>query len=158
IHAARLEALGRIEHRVRELAAADAPLQRFGLEPRAVARRAGRVRAIARQQHAHVHLVRLRFEPLEEAFAAVPNVLAPGAFAFDHPFAVIGAELAPGAVEGDAALLRELQEVVLALFIRLRLPGAHGAGAQRLALVGDDEAVVDADGAAEASAGFAGTD
>src|SRR6185369_3153646 len=132
------------------------PQQRFGFQSRAVAREARRVRAIAGQQHAHVHLVRLGFEPVEEAFDAVPDVLAPRAFAVDHPGLVRFAQLAPGAVERDVALLAELDEVVLAFLVRLRLPRADGAASQRFAFVGDDQAVVDADGSAETFAGFAG--
>ena len=66
----------RQQHQVvdrRSVRAAQAPEQRVGLEPRAVAGRARRVGAVLRQQHADVHLVGLGLEPGEEAPHAVPG-------------------------------------------------------------------------------------
>src|SRR5690606_18316944 len=56
----------------------------------------------------------------------------------------------------DAGAWRVLGQVVLALLVRGRLPGLDGAFVQGLVLVGDDQAVIDADDAPESSAGFAG--
>ena len=127
-----------------------------GLEARAVAGIAGRVGAVARQQHAHVHLVGARLEPGEEALHAVPDLprQAPSP-SITHRRA-LGGQLAPGRVERNAAQLRELVQVLLALRVGLGLPRFDRAAAQRPALVRDDEPVVDADGAAEAAAGLAG--
>ena len=72
-----------------------------------------------------------------------------------HLRCVVGQRV-PGRVERDVALLGELDQVVLAFLVRLGLPGFDRAAGQRLGLVGHDEAVVDADDAAEAAAGFAG--
>src|SRR5580704_10872936 len=119
---------------------------------------AGGVGAVARQQHAYVHLVGAGLEPREEALHAVPDLLAPRALALDHPAARLAAELPPRGIERNAAQLRELLQVLLALSVGLRLPGLDGTGAQRLGLIGDDEPVVDADGAPEAATGVAGTE
>ncbi len=154
-HACGVKALLRRQPFIRQLAAAEPPQQRFGLEPCAIARETRRVCAISGEQHAHVHLVRLGLEPFEEAPGAVPDVLAPRPFAVDDPRLVRFAQLAPRAIERDAALLAELDEVVLTFLVRLRLPRANGSAAQGFAFVRDDEAIVDADGSAETFAGFA---
>ena len=103
-----------------------------------------------------MHLVGLGFEPFEEAPGAVPDLLFPLAFAVDDPLALLVGERVPRRVERDAALLRELHQVVLAFLVRLGLPGFDRAARERLGFVGHHEAVVDADDAAEAAAGFAG--
>ena len=72
----RAGAIQRQQHQVVDAQSGHAPQQRVGLEPRAAAGVAGRVGAIARQQHAHVHLVGLALQPLEEALDAVPDFLA----------------------------------------------------------------------------------
>src|SRR5260370_29631937 len=141
--------------RVGQLATAEAPQESFALQARPVAGATRRVGAIARQQHVHVHVVGARLQPGEEAFHPVPDLLRPGAFAFDHPPACLGAELAPRRVEGNALLLREFLEVLLAFGVGLGLPGLDRAAAQRSGLVGNDEPIVDADGATEATAGLA---
>ena len=162
----RAQALDRQQHQVvdRALGAPQLPEERVGLEPRAAARRARRVRAVARQQHADVHLVGLGLEPGEEALHAVP-LARPGLppahpvrVALDHPAAVPLGQVAPRGVERDAALPRHLLEVVLALAIALRLPRLDRAVARALRLVRDHEAVVDADHAPEAAAGLARAD
>ena len=136
----------------------ETPEQRLVLEPRAIAGRARRVAAVLRQQHAHVHLVALGLEPLEEPAHAVPDLLLPLALAVDDPAPLLVGELAPRRVERDAALAAVPQQVVLAFAVRLGLPRPDRAAAQRLAGVGDDEPVVDADDAAEAAAGLAGAE
>src|SRR3569832_618532 len=105
-----------------------------------------------------MHLVRLGFQPREKASRAVPDTLVPVAFTFDDPLATFSAELAPRRVDGNAALFGELDEVVLAFFVGLGLPGLDGTAAQGFALVRDDEAVVDADGPSEAAAALARAD
>src|SRR4051794_22147512 len=105
-----------------------------------------------------MHLVRLGFQPRKEPLRAVPDTLVPVAFALDDPLATFGAELTPGRVDGNAALLGKLDEVVLALLIGLRLPGFDGTAPEGLALVRNDETVIDTDGSAKAATALAGPD
>src|SRR3954447_19535350 len=105
-----------------------------------------------------MHLVRFGFQPRKEPLRAVPDTLVPVAFTFNDPLATFGTELAPGRVNGNAALLGKLDEIVLTLFIGLRLPGFDGAAPEGLALIRNDEAVVDADGSSKAAAALAGPD
>src|SRR3569833_2290292 len=102
-----------------------------------------------------MHLVGFGFEPGKEPLDAVPDIPGPLSFTFDHPPATLGPELAPGRIERNAALLRKLLEILLALCIGLRLPGLDDAAAQRLALIRNDESVIDADRAPEPAAGLA---
>ncbi len=153
----RHESLLRIHDCIGELARAEAPQQRVGLEACTVACLTGRVGAIAREQYAHMHLVRTRLEPLEEPLDAVPDSLGPLALTFDHPIALRSAQIAPWRVEGNVAFLRELDQIFLALGIRLRLPGLHRAAAQRLALIRNDQPVVDSDRTTETAAALART-
>src|SRR5260221_1835459 len=75
------------------------------------------------------------------------------------PPALLGlGEVAVGFVERHAALASELLEVVLAFVEALRLEDLHRAGAERLRFVGNHQAEVDADHAAEPAAGVAGAD
>ena len=137
---------------------AEPPQQRIRLEPCAVAGRALRIAAVLRQQDADVHLVGLGLQPCKEAFQSIPGLLRPGAFAFDHPLAIGGGQLAPRHIERDAVALRMAHEIILAFLERGRLPGADCAGAEGLAGVGDHQRVVDADHTTEASALLAGAD
>ncbi len=146
------------EHATRVLLRAQPPQQRVGLEPRARAGRAGRVGAIAGEQHADVHLVALRFQPVEEAAHPVPLAVLPGPLALQHPRALLPGQFPPRHIHGDATLPGEAHQVRLALPVGLRLERLDGAAAQALRFVGNDQAVVDADGAAEAAAGLAGAD
>jgi hypothetical protein len=130
------------------------PQQRIELQPRAVARGAGGIRAIARQQHADVHLVRLALQPAEVALDAVPLLLplaGPLRLALDHPVAVLGLHQLPRRIERDAELRRELLQVALALGKALGLPRLDRAAAQRLALVGNHEPQVETDHPPEAT-------
>src|SRR5882757_7305380 len=162
--ALRFEAPRGIEHAVGVLLRPDPPQQRLGLQARALASRTRRVGAVARQEHAHVHLVGLGLQPPEEARDAVPDARPgfspayPLGLAFEHPPALFRSEIAERNVERNAALLRVLLDIVLALVKAERLPGTDRAFAQRLRLVRDDEAVVDADHAPEAAAGLAGAE
>src|SRR5260221_5246383 len=142
----------------------DAPQQRLGLQARAVAGRTRRVGAVARQEHAHVHLGGLGLQPPEEARDAVPDARPgfspahPLGLAFEHPLTLFRSEIAERNVEWNAALLRVLLDIVLTFVKAGRSPGPDRAFAQRLRLVRDDEAVVDADHAPEAAAGLAGAE
>ena len=156
LHAARAEARAAAERLPGELAAPDAPQQRLALQACAVAGTAGRIGAVARQQHPHVHLVGARLEPREEALHPVPDLLGPRALALDHPATRLGGQLTPGSVERNAAQLRESLQVLLAFLVGLGLPRLDGPAAERAGVVGNDEPVVDPDGAAEPAAALAG--
>jgi len=158
-HALGLESLRRSQHRVGIGLRAQAPQQGFGLQARAFAVGAGRVAAVLRQEHADVHLVGLAFEVAEEAADAVPllvPVALPVGVAFEHPVLLLGGELRPGRVARDGSVAGVLDEVGLALGPGGRLQRLDGAAAQRLLGVGDDQAPVHADDAAEAPARGAG--
>ncbi len=158
VDAARHEAAGRREHAVGVLFRAEPPLQRFRLQARAAAHVARRVAAVFRQQHADMHLVRFRLEIAEEALHAVPLALplaVPVGRTVDDPVALGVRQLGPRRVARDAGFRRVAHKVVLALLPRGRLHRLDRAAAQRLARVGDHEAEIDADHAAEAAAGFA---
>ncbi len=158
VDAARHEAVGRREHGVRILFRAEPPLQRLRLQARAAAHVARRITAVFRQQHADVHLVRFRFEITEEALHAVPLALplaVPVRRPVDDPVALGVRQLGPRHVAPDAGLRRVAHQVVLALFPCGRLHRLDRAATQRLARVGNHEAEIDADHAAEAAAGFA---
>ncbi len=152
------EALRRAKRALRVGTRAEPIQQCVGLEARPVARCAWRVGTILRQEHANVHLVRLRLEPREEAPHAIPQTILPRALAFEHPRAMRFAQLAPRHIDRNAALARKLHEIVLALAIRLALPAAHGAFAQRFVRVRHDQTEIDPDRAAEAATRFARPD
>ncbi|SQA72392.1 Uncharacterised protein [Burkholderia mallei] len=158
VDAARHEAIGAREHRVGVRLRAEPPQQRLRLQTRAAAHRTRRVAAVFRQQHADVHLVRFRFEIAEEALHAVPLALpfaVPVRRAVDHPVLLGGRELRPRRIAPDVRFRRIAHQVVLALLPRGRLHRLDGAAAQRLARVGNHEAEIDADHAAEAAARLA---
>ena len=134
------------------------PQQGIGLQPGALTGSAFGVRAISREQHADVHLVGFGLEPGEEAPDAVPDVLGPFAFAIEDPVTLCLGQLAPWGVQGNRALACEFEEIRLAFLVGFGLPGLDGAATQRQRGIRDDEVVVDADDAAEAFAGLAGTD
>src|SRR5262245_43565891 len=104
-----------------------------------------------------MHLVGAGLQPLEEALRAVPDALAPVSFAVDDPLAMRGGELPPWPIERHPALARELLQILLALPVRLGLPGTNGTAAQGLVLIRNHEPVVDADRASEAAAALART-
>src|SRR2546426_2169377 len=160
LDAARAETQLRLEHAFAVVAGSQPPQQRIGFEPCAAASSAGRIRAVLRQQHPDVHLVRLGLEPREEPLDAVPGP-RPGALpalplglAFHHPSPVRFVEVAPRYLERDAALFRVLHELVLTLAKARALPRLDRACAKRLRGIGNDEPVVAADHAAEAGAGL----
>src|SRR2546425_7827116 len=119
--ALRLEAPRRCAHALAILLGPDPPEQRIGLEARAAAGRTGRVGAIARQEHAHVHFVGLGLQPPEETRDAVPGARPgfspahPFGLAFEHPFTLLLAEIPERNVERNGPLLRVLLDVVLAI-------------------------------------------
>ena len=142
----------------------DLPQRRVRLEPAAAAGRALGIGPVARQQHPDVHLVGLGFQPLEEVTHAIPGArpgllpALPLRVAFEHPLPVLRRQLVERHVQRHAVLRRQLFQIGLALAVGLGLPRFHRAAAQRLAAVRNDQTEIDADHAAEAAAGFAGTD
>ena len=154
------EALAGLEHGIGRVLAADAPLQALGLEARTGTGGARRVAAVLGQQHADVHLVGLALQVLEEALDAIP-LLAPLPFlvagrAADDPFLLLLGELVPGRVARDAGGLGVAHEVILRLLPGRGLDGLDRARAQGELVVGDDQAIVHPDHAAETAAGLAG--
>jgi hypothetical protein len=161
-HGVRAIALRGRQHAVGVGLGAEPPRERVRLEARAAARFARRIGAIFRQEHANMHLVRLAFEPFEEAPHAIPGA-GPGFFpahplrlAFEHPRFLLRREVAPWRIERDAALGRIFKNVVLAFVKAGRLPRPHCAAAQRFGFVGHDQPEVDADDAPESATRVAG--
>ena len=126
-------------------------------EALAAARVAEVVGAVARQQHAHVHLVGARLEPLEpgaHARVTCPPVQVPSPSKTTPRCSA--RELAPRLVERDALPLAELHERAALPLGRGAGPGPDRAALEGSRLVGDHLVPVDADGAAEAAALGAG--
>jgi len=75
------------KHCISQVTAADAPQKAHRTFKRAPpAGGARRIRAVTRQQHAHVHLVRLGLEAMpKKRRAPYQTALAPGAFTVNHP-------------------------------------------------------------------------
>ena len=157
-------AQARFDHGIRVLLVANPPQQRIRFQPAALASRARRVRAIARQQHADMHLVGLRLQPVEVMLHAIPRArpgllpARPLRLAVDDPALLRRTQRAPWLVERDAALLRVLQQVVLAFLEALRLPRLDRTTPQGLRLVGNDQAVIHADDSTESATGVTSTD
>ena len=142
--------------------AAPLPAQGLGLEARAPARGAGVVGAIAGQEHPHVHFVGLRLEVAEETLEAVPGVrpflagLAVVGIAVDDIVLLFRREGGKGNVRRDLPLPGKDAEVLLRLAVNLALPRLEGPGVDGERGVGDGQAVVDVDDAAETAAVRAG--
>ena len=156
--AGRPKGRARAERRGGDRRVAKSPEQRVGLQARAVADVARRIRAVARQQHADVHLVGPGLEPLEVALDAIPDVLRPLAFAVDDPAPLRLRQFSPRRVERNVTLAPKTQEVVLTLAVGVGLPGLDHAAAQGLARIRYHEPVVDTDDPAEAAAGITGAE
>ena len=138
----------------------------IGIEPASGAIGTGAVAPVAGEEHADVHLVSLGFEPAEVAFHPVPE-FGPGTFriggvivvlTFHHPALVFGGEIAERDVHGDLQATRRTGEISLAFGTAGGLPGFDNALRQGQGAVGQGEVGINADDAAEALAGGAGTD
>ena len=127
--------------------------QRVRPEAAAIARRAHPVAAIAREQHAHVHLVGASFEPAKPAADAVELLVA-----VDDQPALFRGQRGKGALEGNPALPAEARQRVALPLRRLGVPRLDRPLRQRLARVGDGEVEIDVDDATEAAAGLAGAE
>ena len=158
-HAARHETVFGGEHGVGVFLGAKAPLHRFGFQAGAAAGFAGRVAAVLGEQHADVHLVRLRLQVVEEAAHAVPLLVPAAAFegrvTIDDPVALRFGHLCPRRAARDVGCSGVAHQVVLALLPGGGLHRLDGAIAQRLALVRNHQPQIDADHAAETTAGIA---
>ena len=139
------------------------PAQGLGLEARAPAGGAGVVGAIAGQEHPHVHFVGLRLEVAEESLEAVPGAgpflagLAVVGIAVDDIILLLRREGGKRHVSRDFPFPGKDAEVLLRLAVNLALPRLEGPGVDGERVVGDGQAVVDVDDAAETAAVRAGT-
>ena len=86
---------------LRDVLAVDFDLARFGAQARAIAGGADGVSAVSAEENAHVELVLLALEVLEESADA-----AEAAVAVDDGLLVFGIEFKPGHVEWDFRLAR----------------------------------------------------
>src|SRR5947199_3487563 len=154
---ARAKALDRGQRTIRVFLGAEPPEQGVGLQSRAAACGAWRVRAVLRQEHSDVHLVRLALQPGEKALHAIPRSgprtipADPLIFAFEDPTTMPRIEIAPWNIEWHGTLFRVLHEIILALAKTWRLPRPHRAAAQCLAVIGHHEPMVDPDHAPKAA-------
>lgn len=151
---------------VGEAVAVPFPAEGIGLEASGSAVGAGDVGTVAGEEDADVHLVGVLFQPVEEAFDAVPALAVPivfgwfgakGGFAEEDEVALSLGELVEGLLGGNFEAFAGADEVVLALAVDLAFEGADCSVVDRLRHVGDGEAVVDFDDASEAAAFGAGS-
>ncbi len=131
----------------------EAEQHRLLLEARAAASRADDVGSVAGEEHADVHPVRAPLQPAEEA----PDAVEAGVPFHDEP-ALRLLEVAEGDVRRDPARAAEGRQIPLRVPERLRLPGSHGAGGDRLAGIRDHFRQIDLDGPPESLARPAGAD
>ena len=118
--------------------------------------RAERVAAVAREQHADMHLVGLCFQPLEKVADTVPlmiPVARPVRIALKDPPPVFGRELFKRHIERDAGFLRVALKILLALGKGRSAPGFHAVLRDAEPRVRNDEPEIHPDHAAEPVAG-----
>ena len=129
----------------------------------ATAGRALGVRTIPREQHSHVHLVRLALEPAEVPGHAVPCVWPrPTRFAVirltvDHPILNFSRQFTKWYIGRDAIALGCTHHIPLALSTSLGLPWLHHSIRDGQRQVRQCQAVVDRDNSAEATTLQTGT-
>ena len=153
------EAPGRLHDCIGIGLAADAPEQALGLEAGAGASGTGGVTAVLGQQDPDVHLVGLGLQVLKEALDAKP-VLLPFALpvrgAVDHPVLLLGRQLVPGGIAGNAFGFGMAHQVVLTLLPGRGLHRLDRASAQGELVVRDHQTVINANDPAKAATRFAG--
>ena len=152
---ARLRDRERVERRdvVRRAAGDEPPRARRGAQARAAAFGARRVFAVAREHHADVQLVGSALEPAEEIRHAGPQAALPVVrLAVPDPLAPLRRELLPRDVDRASDRLRAPDEHPLRVDEGLGLERLDAALGDRLAWLGDDERLGDADHAPEAAA------
>ena len=142
---------------VGDVPSGDPEVQPLRLEAGPVAVGAGDVAAVARQEHAHVHLVALALQPLEPAADAIVLAVVPASLAVDDEPPVLVVQLGEGLLQGDAPALAELLELPQLPARGPGGPGLDGALGDGLGRVRDHQVEVDVDGAAEPVAGLAGS-
>ncbi len=159
------EAVDRQPVKVGQRVPAPLPAERFGLEPGPAAGRTRVVRAVARKEDPHVHLVGVLLEPAEKPLHPVP-VLRPflavfgpvAGFALDDKGLLLRRQLAEGQVGPDSHPLGEDPQVVLGRAVDGPLPAPDRALVDRERRVGYGQAVVDVDHPAESPAHRAGSE
>ena len=142
---------------------ADAELKGVLLEATAAAIATGGVSAEAAEEDADVHLVGAGFQPVEKTAHAVPLLVRPGflgvvGLALNDPVLILLREIGEGSGDGDAFSFGRAFEVVLALAVSFADEGFHQSVADAEVFIGDRLPHVEAEGAAKAAAGGAGTD
>ena len=140
----------------------------FGLEALSPTGVAGGVGAEAGEEDTDVHLVCFRFQPIEEAFHAIPAAGLPeflqvfgggcSTISVVDPFAGVFVEVFPWLADVDAAFLAVADKVALALLAAVALEGFDGSLSDGERGVGDGFFEIDADDASEAAAFRAGSD
>ena len=108
-----------------------------------------------------MHLVGFAFEPFKVSTGAVPLALPVAReirCTIDHPVAGVFREIGPGDIGCDTGTVGQSHQVVLAFGKGRGLPGLDSPLGEAQASIGDDQAPIDADDAAKAAAGLAGTD
>jgi len=133
-----------------ERQAPHAPRQGLGPHARAAARRTGVVAAETGDEDAHVHLVLLALEPLEEA----PHAAEAPAALHDEPARLLG-QLAVGHIDGNPARLAELQHAAPPGAAPGRGERLDRAAAEGQLRIGHHPNRIDGHHAAEAAAGGA---
>ena len=121
--------INREGHDFGECLAHELPVEGLGFESSAFAARAEVVRAIAREQDTHMHLVGLALEMLKESIHSVPllgPIALPVLVALEDPLAMLGGEVTPGNVGGDTLSLGVHEQFALAVLVRLGLPWLDG--------------------------------
>jgi hypothetical protein len=98
------------------------------------------------------------FTPYQYLRPGLVVLFAVAGLAVDDEGLVFRGEGGEGDVGRDFFLLRENVEVFLGFAVDFAFPALDGAGVERERLVGDGEAVVDVDDAAEAAAFRAGAE
>ena len=146
-------------HQRRQRLPRRAEIQRRLLIPPALAIRAQRVAAVAAEQHADVHFVALRFQPVEEPLHPVPQPVIPQlltrgplVFAVDHPVLLGLRQLVERAHRVDVFRPRAAHEIALALRAVLGLERFHHPERDAQREVGERPQNVDADRPSEAAA------
>ena len=132
-------------------------IDRRWLKPRAFAVVTRRVRAVFRQQHANVHLVRFCLQPVEESPHAIPALVrvllprTPGVVAINHIATIVRPEIAKRHIHRNVARHHVLLQIVLTLLETRRLPRFDRAFAERFAFVGNHQSKINANHATKAA-------
>src|SRR5437867_12574782 len=119
---------------------------RFGAQTSPAAFRASRVTTESAQKNAHVQLIFLALQPVEESFDALVVV---SRIAFQNQAALLGGQLPPSHVGGDAPRARPLLRILEERPIARLGPWFDGSVVERLAGIGDHQIQIEVDGVAE---------